>query len=111
MMSSSPTALAHAHFRDHFHACVFVTSSAEEREVIDPFFVEGMRQGGRAVYIVDPEHRAQHETRLAASAPSADLLEVTTWHDAHLKDGSFDQERMMAALDQMLRDHAATGKP
>jgi hypothetical protein len=108
---SSATALAHAHFRDHFHACAFVRSSDEERAVIDPFFVEGMRHGERAVYIVDPQHREAHEKRLGACAPSAELLEVTTWHDAHLKGGSFDQDRMMASLDEMLREHAATGKP
>ena len=79
--------------------------------VIDPFFVEGMSRGEKAVYIVDPEHRDEHEARLRASAPSPDLLEVTTWNEAHLKGGSFDQERMMAALDEMIRDHAATGRP
>ena len=29
---------------------------------------------------------------------------MTTWNEAHLKGGSFDQERMMAALDEMIRD-------
>ena len=108
---SLATALCHAQLRNHFHACAFVTGPAEERAVIDPFFVEGMRRGEKAVYIVDPEHREEHEARLGASASSADLLEVTTWNDAHLKGGTFDQERMMAALDEMIRDHAATGKP
>lgn len=108
---SLSTSLAHAQFRNHFHACAFVTGPAEERAVIDPFLVEGMRRGEKAVYIVDPDHRDAHETRLAAAAPAADLLQVTTWKDAHLKGGSFDQDRMMAALDDMLRDHAASGRP
>ncbi len=85
--------------------------SAEERAVIDPFLVEGMSRGEKAVYIVDPKHRDEHDARLAASAPGADLLEVTTWSDAHLKGGSFDQDRMMAELEVMIRDHAATGRP
>ena len=85
--------------------------AAEERAVIDPSLVEGMRNGQKAVYIVDPNQRdAQHE-RLRACAPSPDLLEVTTWNEAHLKGGSFDQDRMMAALDQMIRGHAAKGCP
>jgi len=70
-----------------------------------------MRRGEKAVYIVDPKHREDHEARLQAAAPGTDLLEVTTWNEAHLKGGSFDQDRMMAALDEMLRDHAATGRP
>ena len=97
--------------RNHFHACAFVTEPSEEREVIDPFFVEGMRRGEKGVYIVDPEHRAEHERRLRASAPCPELMEVTTWNEAHLKGGSFDQDRMMAALDALIRDHAATGRP
>ncbi|HEV7555415.1 MAG TPA: MEDS domain-containing protein [Kofleriaceae bacterium] len=108
---SLATALSHAQLRNHFHACAFVTGPAEERAVIDPFFVEGMRRGEKAVYIVDPENRDEHETRLAASFPSADLLEVTTWNDTHLKGGSFDPDRMMLALEEMIRDHAATGRP
>jgi hypothetical protein len=103
--------LAHAQFRDHFHACAFVRGAAEERSVIDPFLVEGMRRGEKAMYIVDPEQRDQHEARLAASAPSQDMLEVTTWSEAYIKGGTFDQDRMMADLEVMIRDHAATGRP
>jgi hypothetical protein len=108
---SLATTLAHAHLRNHFHACAFVTGPVEEQAVIDPFLVEGMRAGEKAVYIVDPEHRERHEARLCGAAPSADLLEISTWHEAHLKGGAFDQRRMMTALDQMIRDHAATGRP
>ena len=108
---SLASTLAHAQLRNHFHACAFVTGPAEEQAVIDPFFVEGMRRGEKGVYIVDPEKRAEHEARLAPHAPSADLLEVTTWNHAHLKGGGFDQDRMMTALDEMIRQHAATGRP
>jgi len=108
---SLASSLAQAQMRHHFHACAFIGGSDEERAVIDPFFVEGMRRGQKAVYIVDPKHREDHEARLQAAAPGADLLEVTTWNEAHLKGGSFNQERMMSALDDMLRDHAATGRP
>src|SRR5689334_1230997 len=99
-------ALTEARTRDHFHACAFVRGPTEEQSFIDPFFVEGMRRGEKAFYIVDPEHRARHEERLAASSPSRDLLEVTTWNEQHLKGGSFDQDRMMAALDELIRGNA-----
>jgi hypothetical protein len=108
---SLATALAHAQLRDHFHACAFVAGPEEERDVIEPFFVEGMKRGEKAVYIVDPKKQAEHEARLRPSAPSADLLDVTTWNEAHLKGGIFDQDRMMASLDELIREHAATGRP
>jgi hypothetical protein len=108
---SLSSCLADAHFRDHFHVCAFVRSADEERSIIEPFFHEGMRRREKAVYYVDPALRDEHEARLVASAPSPDLVEVTTWHDAHLKGGSFDQDRMMAALEEMIRDNAAAGNP
>jgi len=110
-MSSSESSLAQSKFGPHFHACAFVRAPEEERSVIDPFLAEGMRLGEKACYIVDPAQRADHEARLTASAPSADLLDVTTWSDAHLKGGTFDPDRMSADLDVMMRDHAATGRP
>lgn len=108
---STTSTLAQARFRDHFHACAFLGGSDEERSVIDPFFTEGMRRGEKAVYIVDPAHRDEHEARLRTSATGPDLLEVTTWNEAHLKGGTFDQDRMMAALEEMIQSHAATGRP
>ncbi len=105
------TALAHAQFRNHYHACAFVLGPDEERAIIDPFLVEGMKRGEKAVYIVDPDHRDEHQSRLGGSQPASDLLEVTTWNEAHLKGGSFDQDRMMAALDELMREHAAKNKP
>jgi hypothetical protein len=83
----------------------------EERDVIDPFFAEGMARGQKAVYIVDPSKRDEHEARLRASAPFADSFAVSTWHDAHLNGGSFDRDRMMKGLDEMICAHAATGRP
>ena len=98
-------------FGPNYHACAFVMGADEERSVIDPFFVEGMKRGHKAVYIVDPKHRDDHDARLRRDAPEPDLLEVTTWNEAHLKGGSFDQDRMMTALDEMIREHAQTGRP
>lgn len=105
------TALATATFREHYHACAFVSGPAEEQAVIDPFLFEGMKRGEKAVYIVDPVKQSGHEHRLGAGCPTRDLLEVTTWNEAHLKGGSFNEQRMMTGLDEMLKTHAASGRP
>jgi MEDS: MEthanogen/methylotroph, DcmR Sensory domain len=103
--------LAHARFGPHYHACAFVMGPDEERDVMDPFFVEGMALGHKATYIVDPRRRDETEARLRAAAPSNDLLEVTTWNDSYLAGDSFDQHRMKKALDDVLSAHSATGRP
>lgn len=97
--------------RNHFHACAFVTSEEEEQAIIDPFLLEGVKHGEKAVYIVNPEHRERHAARLCGCTAHPDLVDVTTWNEAHLKGGRFDQTRMMTDLDDMIRDHAATGQP
>ena len=83
----------------------------EERAVIDPFLAEGMRQRQKAVYIVDPRHQGEHRARLGAVAPSPQLLDVTTWNEAHLRGGTFDQDRMMADVETLIATHAKTGEP
>jgi hypothetical protein len=108
---SSPLSSLGEPNREQFHACAFVSGPDEERDVIDAFIVDGMRRGRKSVYIVDPAKQEEHRARLAPSAPAPDLLDVTTWREAHLKGGSFDQERMMGALDEMIREHAASGRP
>jgi DcmR-like sensory protein len=108
---TTATTLANAHFQHQFHACAFVMGADEERAVIDPFITEVARRGEKAVYIVDPRQQRSHERRLRACAPSPDNLEVTTWHEAHLKGGSFDKGRMMTAVHEWIREHATTGRP
>jgi hypothetical protein len=103
--------LAQAQFGDHFHACAFVKGPADEQALIEPFLTEGMKRGEKAVYIVDPAKREEHESRLRVAGHAKELLDVTTWGHAHLKGGTFDQDRMMADLEVMIRDHAATGMP
>lgn len=108
-MALNPS-LAQAQFGPHYHACAFVMGSDEERDVVDPFVIDGVNRGIRTMYIVDPQKRDETDARLRASAPADDLLDVTTWHQAHLKGGSFDQDRMIKLLEDLLRDHAATGR-
>jgi hypothetical protein len=105
-----PTTLHRASFGQHYHACAFTAGSDKEDQMIDDFLAEGLGSGVKAVYIVDPEKRDACERRLAPHAASEELLAVTTWADAHLKGGSFDAPRMMASLDEMIREDAATGR-
>ncbi|HXT20031.1 MAG TPA: MEDS domain-containing protein [Thermoanaerobaculia bacterium] len=99
------------------HVCAFFNSKAEEYRVLLPFVVEGFAVGHRAFHIVDPTHRAEHLRRLeeagidAAAAEGRGQLQVMRWEDAYLRDGHFDQDRMLALIEEVLQDGKAKGFP
>ncbi|HEY3496759.1 MAG TPA: MEDS domain-containing protein [Polyangiaceae bacterium] len=103
--------LSSSSFRDHFHACAFVNGLEDEESIIDPFLLDGIRHGEKAVYIVDPAARKLHENRLSSRTSDRELLEVKTWNEAHLQGGSFDRDRMIGTLDVMLQEHAQERRP
>jgi hypothetical protein len=66
---------------------------------------------------VDPELRQDHLKRLADAGIDVDLalatgqLELRRWQDAYLRDDSFDQDGMLALLEEILGSGAAAGNP
>ena len=101
--------LAGALLRGSCHACAFFHSKEEEYEVLMPFITEGLANGDRAVHIVDPNGREAHRHRLekegidVAEAEGRGQLEVLPWQDAYIKDGHFDQYRMIETIKEALR--------
>src|SRR2546425_372634 len=83
-------------------------SKEEEYRVLLPFIKEGFEQGDRAFHIVDPRHRAEHLQRLqeagipVAEAEGKGQLQVRRWEDAYLRDGHFDQNRMLVLIEEVL---------
>jgi hypothetical protein len=99
------------------HVCAFFHHKAEEYRVLLPFIQEGFAQGDRAFHIVDPRHRPEHLRRLheagidVAEAERTGQLEVRRWEDAYLRDGHFDQNRMLALIEEVLNGGKAQGFP
>jgi hypothetical protein len=97
------------------HACAFFNSKEEEYRVLLPFIKEGFTQGDKAFHIVDPVHRPEHLRRLeqeGIDVPAAEQrgqLEVRRWEDAYLQEGHFDQNRMLALIEQVLQEGKAQG--
>lgn len=96
--------LAGALLNGSCHACAFFHSKEEEYRVLMPFIKEGMSNGDRAVHIVDPKTREAHMERLEhegipiEEAEQRGQLEVLPWQEAYIKDGHFDQFRMIETL-------------
>jgi hypothetical protein len=99
------------------HVCAFFHNKEEEYRVLLPFIQEGFEQGDRAFHMVDPRHRAEHLRRLqeagipVAEAERKGQLEVRRWEDAQFRDGHFDQNRMLALLEEVLAEGKARGFP
>ena len=120
-MSATATAqhvsLAGKKVRPNQHVCAFFSSKEEEYRVLMPFIKEGFERGERAFHVVDPGHREVHLTRLAESgikveeAEHRGQLEVRRWQEAYLRDGHFDQSRMIELIQSVLREGKAKGFP
>ena len=90
------------------HVCAFFHSADEEYRVLLPFIKEGFERGEKAFHIVDPNLREEHLKRLSSAgidvtaAEQSGQFELRNWADAYLRDGHFDQERMLALIQEVL---------
>ena len=99
------------------HVCAFFHSPEEEYRVLLPFIKEGFECGEKAFHIVDPKLRGEHLRRLAlagidvAAAEQSGQFELRNWADAYLRDGHFDQDRMLALIQEVLEGGRRQGFP
>jgi len=90
------------------HACAFFHTKEEEYEVLLPFIKEGFDFGDKSFHIIDETRRQDYLGRLRASGidvPGAEAvgqLEIRGWEHAHLKPGWFDQQAMLALVEEVL---------
>jgi MEDS: MEthanogen/methylotroph, DcmR Sensory domain len=106
--STRPIRLAGSVLGARRHVCAFFHSPDEEYKVLLPFIKEGFERGEKAFHIVDPNLRAEHARRLASAgidveaAEKSGQFELRNWADAYLRDGHFDQDRMLALIEEVL---------
>lgn len=115
--AARPVTLAGSVLDRKRHVCAFFHQRDEEYEVLMPFITEGFEHGDRAFHIVDPDHRADHLDRLrrngidTETAEANGQLAVLRWEDAYLRGGHFDQNAMLALIEQVLTEGKAKGFP
>src|SRR5712671_75892 len=101
----------------HRHICAFFNSIDEEHRVLRSFFKDGFDRGEKATHIVDPEKREEHLKRLAEAGINVQgvmdtgQLEVRPWQDAYLRGDHFDQNAMLALIEEVLQSANTAGYP
>jgi hypothetical protein len=99
------------------HVCAFFDDADQEHEVLDPFVREGFERGEKAFHIVDPTLRDDYLHRLRAlgidiaAAQRNGQLELVAWEDAYLRGGHFDQNAMLALIEDVLQRGKSEGYP
>jgi len=87
----------------------------EEHRVLRSFIREGFDRGEKAVHVVGPEQRHDHVARLREAgidveqAVARGQLDVLAWTDAYLRGDRFDQDAMLAFVEELLNAGGASG--
>ena len=90
------------------HICAFFHTKDEEYRTLIDFIQEGMQQNDKAAHFVACGCQADHRNRLRQSGIDVDTaeqkgqLKISTWDDAYLLDGYFDQDRQLKLLENVL---------
>lgn len=112
-----PIHFANATLGAERHICAFFNSPEEEYRVLAPFIREGIERGEKAFHIVDPRLMENHTTRLqdagidTEAAAHRGQFVVKRWQDAYLREGHFDQDRMLALIEEVLSAGPKEGYP
>jgi hypothetical protein len=99
------------------HVCAFFNSDEEEYRVLLPFIKDGFECGDKAVHVVNPGQQGNHLQRLAAvgidtaAAQQRGQFELRTTTEAYIRDGHFDQNRMLEVFEQLASGNAKGGFP
>jgi hypothetical protein len=97
------------------HVAVFSHSKAEAYAVLDPFIVEGLRQGHKVFYFLDPDDGDDLVLRLRGqgldiqSAEARHQLQFITWKELYLSDGSIEYASVLNLWAKLLPHAAAEG--
>lgn len=121
-MASTPSTestieLAGAKLERKRHVCGFFNGPEERYALLMPYIVDGLHRGDRAFHIIDPGTRDDHLARLGRAGVdveavlSSGQLDVRGWEEAYLRGGRFDQNAMLALIQDVLSQGPERGFP
>lgn len=104
-------------FRCPCHACAFFHSDDEQYEFLLPFVRDGYEAGDRLFQVVAKDHLPERRRRLSEGgidveqSERAGQLEVRPWEEAYLRNDRFDQNAMLALIQETLEAGRTNGFP
>lgn len=116
-LSPSPIPFAHSMLGEHRHVCAFFSSAEDEYDTLLPFIRDGLNCGQRAFHVLPSQHRESHLQRLrdagidVAEVQRSHQLEVALPKDTYLRGGRFNQDAMLALIEEVLRSGRRLGFP
>jgi hypothetical protein len=99
------------------HVCAFFNDPDEEHRVLRSFFKDGFDRGEKATHIVEADKREDYLRRLREAGINvqgmmdAGQLEVLPWTDMYVRDHRFDQDAMLASVEELIQSGASAGYP
>jgi hypothetical protein len=117
MKTTAPIRFAGSELGEARHVCAFFNSADEEYRVLMPFIKDGFACGHKAVHVVNPGAGDDHLGRLTAAGidtaatQRSGQLQVRTNVEAYLRNGRFDQDRMLEAFEKLSSGNDNGGYP
>jgi hypothetical protein len=114
---AKPIPFAGSQLDETRHVCAFFNSDEEGYRVLLPFIKDGFACGDKAVHVVNPDQHPNHLRRLTSAGidttatQQSGQLELRTNTDAYLRNGCFDQDRMIETFEQLASGNANGGFP
>jgi hypothetical protein len=109
-VAGGPIPFAGSELSEVRHVCAFFNSDDEKYRVLLPFIKDGFACGDKAVHVVNPDQHHDHLQRLTAAgidpatAQQSGQFELRTNSETYLRDGHFDQDRMLEVFEQLAND-------
>jgi MEDS: MEthanogen/methylotroph, DcmR Sensory domain len=115
--TAAPIPFAGSVLTDYRHVCAFFSSPQEEYDTLLPFVLDGLERGERAYHVQRSQYREKHLDQLrgagidVTAAQHRRQLEVRTPEETYLLGGRFDQDAMLALIQETLKTGATLGFP